>query len=132
MERIFQRSFNPSHYHTTGHTGGEVHLGEENTITEAKAFPAVKTLRAGKVAACDEIRPEMLKALNQGVLWLTCVGQMAWYSGRAPKCWQIEMIFPIHYKGDRRECANYRGISLLRLPEKVYVKCLPFNDRKRQ
>ena len=30
---------------------------------------------AGKAAVCDEIQPEMLKALNQGVLWalLACV-----------------------------------------------------------
>jgi len=40
-------------------------LGEENTITAAEVSLAVKTLKAGKAAGCDEIRPEMLKALNR-------------------------------------------------------------------
>jgi len=33
----------------------------------------------------SEIRPEMLKALNWGVLWLTRACQVAWCSGRALK-----------------------------------------------
>jgi len=37
---------------------------------------AVKTLKAGKAAGYDEIRPEMPKTLNQGGLWLTHVCQM--------------------------------------------------------
>ena len=34
------------------------------------------------------------------------------------------MIIPIFKKGDRKQCTNYRGISLLSLPRKVYAKCL--------
>ena len=34
------------------------------------------------------------------------------------------MIIPILKKGDRKECANYRGISLFSLPGKMYAKCL--------
>ena len=34
------------------------------------------------------------------------------------------MIIPIFKKGDRKQCTNYRGISLLSLPGKVYAKCL--------
>ena len=34
------------------------------------------------------------------------------------------MIIPILMKGDRKQCTNYRGISLLSLPGKVYAKCL--------
>ena len=35
-------------------------------------------------------------------------------------------IIPIYIykKGDRKECMNYRGISLRSLPGKVYAKCL--------
>jgi len=32
-----------------------------------------------------------------------------------------KLIIPIH-KGDRSECTNYRGISLLSLPGRVYAK----------
>ena len=34
------------------------------------------------------------------------------------------MIIPIFKKGDCKQCTNYRGISLLSLPGKVYAKCL--------
>ena len=34
------------------------------------------------------------------------------------------MIIPIFKKGDRKQCTNYKGISLLSLPAKVYAKCL--------
>ena len=34
-----------------------------------------------------------------------------------------KLIIPIHGKGDRSECTNYWGISVLNLPGKVYVKC---------
>ena len=34
------------------------------------------------------------------------------------------VIISIHKKGDKKECSDYRGISLLSLPGKVYAKCL--------
>ena len=34
------------------------------------------------------------------------------------------MIIPIHKKGDKRKCTNYRDISLISVPGKVYAKCL--------
>ena len=61
MERVFQKSFDPSHYHTIRHTG------------VSKVLLLVKTLKAGKAAGCNEIRPEIHKALNRGVFWLTRV-----------------------------------------------------------
>jgi len=48
----------------------ELYLAEENTITAVEVFLTAKTLKA---AGCDEIRPEMHKVLNRGVLWLTGV-----------------------------------------------------------
>jgi len=38
-------------------------LGEENEITAVDVFLAVKTLRAGEAAGCDEVRLEMFKTL---------------------------------------------------------------------
>jgi len=70
----------------------------------------------------------MLKALNSEViLWLTGVCQIAWKFGKTPKVWQtgmINLIILIFKKGDRKQCADYRGILLLSLPGKVYAKCL--------
>ena len=58
------------------------------------------------------------------VHWLTCVFQIAWKTGKVPKQWQTSVLILIHKKGDKKKCTNHRGISLLNLPGKVYVKCL--------
>ena len=46
-----------------------------------------------------------------------------------PKDWRRGIIVPIHKKGSRGVCKNYRGISLLSVPGKVFGKIL--NDRMR-
>jgi len=59
------------------------------------------------------------------MVWLTRVG-VKWYSVSEGhrKVGKLIVIIPIHRKGDRNECTNYWGISLLSLPGKVYAKCL--------
>lgn len=86
---------------------------------------AIKSLKPGKAAGIDEIRPEMLKALGEGGMkWLTRVCRIVWKSGVAPEDWQTGVIVPIYKKGSEKECSNYRGITLLSLPSKVYAKVL--------
>src|ERR1700733_4837505 len=41
-----------------------------------------------------------------------------------PKDWGKATIVPIHKKGDKKECSNYRAISLLSIAGKVYTKIL--------
>ena len=119
----FEDLLNP--VRTTTFDTQEIHFGEESNLTAAEISMAIRSLKSGKAAGEDEIRPEMLKALNgTGIQWLTRVCQIAWKIGKSPKEWQTGMIIPILKKGDRKECTNYRGISLLSLPGKVYAKCL--------
>ena len=61
---------------------------------------------------------------NFGAHWLTHVHQVVWKTGEVPKQWQTSVLIPIYKKGDKKKCNNYRGISLLSLPGKVYEKCL--------
>ena len=110
---------------STRDTHKVTHLGEEEVFTVAEVATAIKGIKSGKAAGEDKIRPEMLKALTgEGILWLTRVCQVAWKFGKTPRDRQTGVIIPIFKKGDRKQCANYRGISLLNLPGKVYVKCL--------
>ena len=45
--------------------------------------------------------------------------------GRVPKDWQRAVIVPFYKgKGDKMECKNYRGISHLSIPGKVYGRVL--------
>ena len=99
------------------------------TLTEVAA--AIQGLKSGKAADENEIRPEMLKALNgEGVRWLTRVCQAAWKLGKTSKDWQTDMIIPTYKKSDRKECTNYPAISLHSLPGKVYAKCLEWKYRE--
>ena len=61
--------------------------------------------------------------------WLAAIFNVAWRTGMTPKDWRRAIIFPIHKNGSRRVCKNYRGISLLSAPGKVFGKIL--NDRMR-
>ena len=98
---------------------------EMESLTAAEVATAIKQLKSGKAAGGDEIRPEMLKSLTwEGILWLTRVCRLAFKLGKTPKDWQTGVIIPIYKKGDHKQCTNYRGISLLSLPGKVYAKCL--------
>ncbi|KAK3553138.1 hypothetical protein QTP86_031724 [Hemibagrus guttatus] len=51
-------------------------------------------------------------------------GLRAWRSGTVPLDWATGVVVPLFKKGDRRVCSNYRGITLLSLPEKVYSRVL--------
>jgi len=35
-----------------------------------------------------------------------------WETEKIPEDWKTAMISPIHKKGDRKDCYNYRGIAL--------------------
>ena len=110
---------------STRDTHKVTHLGEEEVFTAAQVAKETKGIKSGKATAEDEIRPEILKALTgEGIFWLTRVCQVAWKFGKTPRDWQTGVIIPIFKKGNRKQCTNYRGISLLSLPGKVYAKCL--------
>ena len=107
------------------------HLGEEEVFTAAEVATATKRIKSGKAPGEDEIRPEMLKALTgKGILWQTRVCQIAWKFGKTSRDWQTGVIIPIFKKGDRKQCTNFKGISLLKLPEKIYAECLERNCRE--
>ncbi|KAI3354015.1 hypothetical protein L3Q82_018573 [Scortum barcoo] len=59
-----------------------------------------------------------------GLSWLTRLCNIAWRLGTVPLEWQTGVVVPLFKKGDRRVCSNYRGITLLSLPGKVYARVL--------
>ena len=110
---------------STRDTHEVTHLREDEVFTAAEVATAIKGIKSGKAAGEDEIRPEMLKALTgEEILWLMRVCQVAWKLGKTHRNWQTGVIIPIFKKGDRKQCTNYRGITLLSSPGKMYAKCL--------
>jgi Cdc6-like AAA superfamily ATPase len=47
-----------------------------------------------------------------------------WNEGRIPEKWNTAKIINIHKKGNKTECGNYRGISLLVTASKLYSAIL--------
>ncbi|CAF4505671.1 unnamed protein product [Rotaria sp. Silwood2] len=79
----------PSEKHTKS---SELRLNESdesNDISLAEVTTAIKSLKAGKAAGVDEMRPETLKSLTSGdIRWLTRICQVVWKTGKAPADWQ--------------------------------------------
>jgi hypothetical protein len=54
-------------------------------------------------------------------VWLQRVIAVVWRTGRAPVVWKRALAVALHKKGDRSLPGNWRGISLLSIPGKVYA-----------
>ncbi|TWW80485.1 R2DM Retrovirus-related Pol polyprotein from type II retrotransposable element [Takifugu flavidus] len=119
-KEYFEDLLNPTNTPSSEEVGpGDLEMGSR--ISGAEVAEVVKKLLGGKAPGVDEIRPESLKALDVvGLSWLTRLCNIAWTSGAVPLDWQTGVVVPLFKKGDRRVCSNYRGITLLSLPGKVY------------
>ena len=47
-----------------------------------------------------------------------------WEEGHVPQSWKDANIVTIYKTGDRTECGNYRGISLLSAAGKIFARIL--------
>ena len=47
-----------------------------------------------------------------------------WEMGSVPQAWKDASIITIYKKGDRTDCGNYRGISLLSIAVKIFARIL--------
>lgn len=86
---------------------------------------AIRRLKNHKAPGDDGITAEILKAGgSQLVKALHSLILRIWSDEKLPEEWMISVICPIHKKGDKLVCSNYRGISLQPLGYKVFAKIL--------
>ena len=87
---------------------------------------AVSRLKSGRAAGVCNIPAELLKAGGDTVLReLVAVFGNIWKTCDIPPEWRRSIIVPLYKgKGDRRDCGNYRGISLLSVPGKIFARVL--------
>ena len=81
---------------------------------------AIRSLKNNKAAGTDDIWGELLKYGNDGLKSkLIEIIKRIWNEEEMPEEWQTAIYIPLHKKGDRSRCSNYRGLSILNIGYKM-------------
>jgi len=94
----------------------EIHTAEplvpEPSATEFEL--AIDKLKSHKSPGFDQISAELIKAGGRTIfLEIHKLIISIWKKEKLPEEWKESIIIPIHEKGDKADCSNYRGISFL-------------------
>jgi hypothetical protein len=85
----------------------------------------LKNMKEGKAPGSDNITLEAIKKggvkLKENILMIC---NKVLETGETPESWREGIIIPIPKKGNLRLASNYRGITLLPIPMKIYNKLL--------
>ena len=94
------------------------------TIQEVR--DAVKSLKCGKAPGPDGIPAEVFRCGGEDLLnHLTVFFQKCWSAGEVPQQWRHAIVANIYKrKGERSDCGNYRGLSLLDVAGKIFAKIM--------
>ncbi|KAL4084171.1 hypothetical protein QTP88_028004 [Uroleucon formosanum] len=98
---------------------------EVKDISLDETLRAINRLKNWKTPGSDGIPAELIKygglELHKTIHELcSCI----WNEEIIPEEWNKAIVIPIHKKGDKMNCNNYRGISLLNTVYKVFSKIL--------
>ena len=98
-------------------------LGAEPTLSETKS--SIKQMKNGKAAGVDGIPAEILKYGGDDLaLHLHQLILLIWRTEEITSDLQDADIVKICKKGDKSDCGNYRGISLLATAGKIIARIL--------
>jgi len=105
----------------------EIHTAEplvpEPSATEVEL--AIDKLKSHKSPGIDQIPAELIKAGCRTIcLEIHKLITSIWKKEKLPEEWKESIIVPIHKKGDKTYCNNYRGISLLLTTYKILSNTL--------
>jgi sorting nexin-29 len=105
----------------------EMHTAElfvpEPSASEAEV--AIGKLERYKSPGVDQISAELIQAggetLSSEIHKLI---KLIWNKEELPHKWKESTVVPIHKKGNKRDCSNYQGISLLSTSYKILSNIL--------
>lgn len=93
--------------------------------TEEEVRKAIRAMKSGKSPGVDCIHTEMLTAdINLSTKVLMDLFSKIWEEHMIPEDWCKGLIVKLPKKGDLQNCDNWRGITLLSVPGKVFCKIL--------
>ena len=94
---------------------------ELGPITKAEVIKAISSIKNNKAPGIDEIPGELLKANEPTALnRLVNFYSNLWDGEKIPNEWKMGVIIKIPKKGNLNECGNWRGITILSIPYKIY------------
>ncbi len=94
-------------------------------ISREEIEQAVKKMKSRKAPGIDSITAEVLKTGGKPMIeMLHKIFNQIWKQEKTPKDWARMLVTPIHKKGDKLNPGNYRAISLLSIPGKVFSRIL--------
>ena len=86
---------------------------------------AIDKLKSHKSPGTDQIPAELIKAGGRKIcLEIHKLITSIWKKEKLPEEWKESIIVPIYKKGDKTDCNNYRGISLLPTTYKILSNIL--------
>ena len=94
--------------------------------TKEELNKAIDCIACGKAPGNDDIIPEALKSGKKALLkTLHQLLSLCWEYGYIPKDHKDANTVTLHKnKGEKSDCNNYRGISLLSIVEKTFVRVI--------
>ena len=105
----------------------EIHT-VESLVPEPSASEgelAIDKLKSHKSRGIDQIPAELIKAGGRIIcLEIHKLITSIWKMEKLPEEWKKSIIVPIHKKGEKTDCNNYRAISLLPNTYKILSKIL--------
>jgi len=97
----------------------------ERNINLEEVQRAVSSLMNNEAPGVDEISAEMLKRGKETVAeQLAELFNMIWQDLGVPGDWKKGVIIKLPKKGSLKDCNNWRGITLLSTPGKVFSRVL--------
>jgi hypothetical protein len=112
--------------------GGNDLNNDDNKDTASSEVPtfeeikiSLKALKNNKAPGADNMPAELPKCCgDEAVRLIHKLIMDIWEKEYVPKEWRKSIICPIHKKGDKLECMNYRGIALLCTAYKVFANTM--------
>jgi hypothetical protein len=103
----------------------EVHMVEPLVPSRLEDEIAIAKLKKYKSPGSDEILAELIEA--GGKILLSEIHKLinsVWNKEELPDQWTWSNIVSVHKKGDKTDCNNYHGLSLLSTSYKVLLNIL--------
>ena len=103
----------------------EISEVEVEELTTEDVKKAIRDLKNNKAAGADGIHLELIKyGGNKQLNRMYEIVKQIWEEKRIPEEWKETIIVPVHKRGDRDRCENYRRIALGNAAYKILLNMI--------